>query len=149
MARASSFSVDIDERQLAAADKRLAQYAGRALQERIDKAYDAGTRLLVRPIQGEITAAGLVQTGRFRKSVAVKKPRLRGREIVARSVAPRSPLRHLLIQGHRIVTPGGRDTGRRTTPEPVVDRAYERHGDAVRSFINKRVLDLGETFSAF
>ena len=38
-------------------------------------------------------------------------------------VTPMAPHRHLIIRGHRIVTPGGRDTGRRTKPNPFVDRA--------------------------
>ena len=34
-----------------------------------------------------------------------------------------APHRHLIISGHRIVTPGGRFTGRRTAPNPFMDRA--------------------------
>jgi hypothetical protein len=38
-------------------------------------------------------------------------------------VGPTSPHRHLVIRGHRIVTPGGRYLGRSTRANPYVDRA--------------------------
>lgn len=42
-------------------------------------------------------------------------------------MGPTAPHRHLLIRGHRIVTPGGRYTGRMTKANPYVDRAASGH----------------------
>ena len=42
-------------------------------------------------------------------------------------VGPTAPHRSLVIAGHRIVTPGGRDTGRRTRPNPFVEAAASQH----------------------
>ena len=135
--------ITVDERALERAIKRLDKYQGRALSQRAQKAYLEGARLMVRPIQGQISAAGLVQTRRFLRSVKARKPRLRGNEMAVASVGPVDAKRHLLIRGHRIVTPGGRYTGRRTQPNPVVDDAFKDVGDEVKSFINQRVLDIG------
>jgi len=54
-----------------------------------------------------------------------------GRTIGTAIAGPNAPYRHLVIRGHRIVTPGGRDTGRRSRANPFVDRAV----DAARSLI--------------
>lgn len=135
--------VTIDQRALERALKRLDKYQGRLLHQRAQKAYLEGARLMVRPIQAHITSAGLVRSGNFRRKVRAQKVRLRGNEMAAATVGPRSPHRHLLIRGHRIVTRGGRDTGNRTQPYPVVDDAFRDVGERVKDFINQRVLDIG------
>ena len=143
-------SVELDMKAMARADKRLAGYMGKPLQRRAQQAYIEGARLLVNPIRQEIAAAGHVKSGAYRRSVKARRPRMRPGEMAVASVGPVRPTRHLLIQGHRIVTRGGRDTGRRTTGEPVVDRAFERLGGQVQDFIATRTLAVtGETFRSF
>ena len=145
-----SVSVELDAKAMARADKRLAGYMGRDLQRRAQQAYIEGARLLVGPIRTEIAQARHIDTGAYRRSVKARRPRLRPGEMAVASVGPTRPTRHLLIRGHRIVTPGGRDTGRRTQPEPVVDRAFERLGGQVQDFIATRTLALtGESFRSF
>lgn len=147
---AVSVSVTLDARAMARADKRLAGYMGKPLQRRAQQAYIEGARLLVEPIRREIAFAGHVKTGAYRRSVRARRPRQRPGEMAVASVGPTRPTRHLLIRGHRIVTPGGRDTGRRTVGEPVVDRAFERLGGQVRDYIASRTLAVtGETFRSF
>lgn len=52
-------------------------------------------------------------------------------------VGPTSPVRHLNIRGHRIVTPGGRDTGARTKPNPYVDRAVSGRIDEAKRIVSQ------------
>ena len=143
-------SATLDMKAMARADKRLAGYMGRPLQRRAQQAYIEGARLMVRPTRQQIRAAGLRKTGRFEKSVKARRPRLRSGEMAAASVGPVDAKRHLLIRGHRIVTTGGRDTGRRTEPQPVVDRAFAQVGQQALDFIATRTLAVtGESFRAF
>ncbi len=103
---------------------------------------------MVAPIRGQIQAYGLIQTRRFHRSVKARSARLRLNEMAAASAGPTDNKRHLLIRGHRIVTRGGRDTGRRTRAFPVVDDAFRAVGEQVKDFINEQVLALGEGFRA-
>lgn len=139
----SGIKVTVDQKAIDRQLKLLSKYEGRLLHQRAQAAYLAGARLMVQPIRGRITAHGLVKSGNFRRKVSARKPRLRGNEMAASVVGPRSPHRHLLIQGHRIVTPGGRFTGNRTRPHPVVDEAYAQVGERVRSFINEQIVNIG------
>lgn len=142
-------SVEVDQKALDRAIKRIEQYGGKPLERRARKAYLEGARLMVRPIQARITAAGHVQTGRYRRSVKARQPRTRAGELAVASVGPTDPKRHLLIRGHRIVTRGGVDTGRRTQGAPVVDEVYRAMGDRVRRFIDDQVIRIDSGFTSF
>lgn len=147
---ALAISATLDQKAMARADKRLAGYMGKPLQRRAQQAYIEGARLMVGPARQQIRAAGLRKTGRFQRSVKARRPRQRAGEMAAASVGPTAPHRHLLIRGHRIVTPGGRDTGRRTVAHPVVDRAFSVVGEQVLDFIATRTLAVtGTKFSSF
>lgn len=52
-------------------------------------------------------------------------------------VGPTSPVRHLIIRGHRIVTPGGRDTGARTRPNPYVWHAVSGRIDDAKRIVSQ------------
>ena len=138
--------VTLDQRAMDRAIKRLKRYEGRELQKRAQQAYLEGARLMVGPMR----RAGRYQdkTGTLRRSIKARRPRLRPGEMAVAAAGPTARHRHLIIRGHRIVTPGGRDTGRRTQPDPFVDQTYSAMGGQVRSFINARVVGLGETFRA-
>ena len=143
-------SATLDMKAMARADKRLAGYMGRPLQRRAQQAYIEGARLMRTPVRQQIRAAGLRKTGRFERSVKARGSRLRAGEMAAASIGPTDAKRHLLIRGHRIVTRGGRDTGRRTVPQPVVDRAFAQVGQQALDFIATRTLAVtGESFRAF
>ena len=143
-------SATLDMKAMARADKRLAGYMGRPLQRRAQQAYIEGARLMRTPVRQQIRAAGLRKTGRFERSVKARGSRLRAGEMAAASIGPTDAKRHLLIRGHRIVTRGGRDTGRRTAPHPVVDRAFAQVGQQALDYIATRTLAVtGESFRAF
>ena len=137
--RIGPIAIVVDEKSIARADKRLERYQGRYLHERAKKAYLEGARLGVRPIRAWTPA----KSGNLRRSVKAQNVRTRAGEMAAATVGPRAPHRHLITRGHRIVTPGKRDTGRRTTPNPFVDEAFNAYGQAALDFINARVLDIG------
>ena len=78
------------------------------------------------------------KTGTLRKSIKVRRERKFGGFAAAFGITTDyntavlvgpmhniAPHRHLIISGHRIVTPGGRYTGRRTSPNPFMDRASD------------------------
>lgn len=137
--RIGPISVTVDQRALDRADKRLERYQGRYLHERARRVYLEAARLGVRPIQ----AWAPVKSGALRRSVRARNVRTRAGEMAAATVGPRAPHRHLVIQGHRIVTRGGRDTGKRSRANPFVDAAFEAYGEQAQRFIRDRVLDIG------
>lgn len=122
----------MSDRQLAAFKKRVERYRGRPLRERTGRGAMAAGQYLARPIR----AASPVRTGKLKRSVKVKAVRAKagfGQTAFGANattvilVGPTAPHRHLVIRGHRIVTRGGRDLGRRTRPNPYVDRAIAAH----------------------
>jgi hypothetical protein len=149
---AGPISITLDTRALNAFKKRVERYQGKPLRYRMDRGtYEAG-KLLVPSVR---KAAPKGPTGNLKRSVSVF--RSRGGPSVKRMasglasgalsasfqggltqvyVGPGSriaPHRHLVIQGHRIVTPGGRDTGKRATGNPFVDEATRpRAAEAMR-----------------
>lgn len=79
-----------------------------------------------RYLLGPIKAATPVRSGRLRdrtKAWAAK------RGEIGAGVGPLAPHRHLVIRPHRIVTPGGRDTGRMTSGNPYIDATLETNKD--------------------
>lgn len=141
-------TVTVDKKAIDRQLRMLAKYDKRPLATRAQKAYLAGARLMVAPIRAQIQAAGLIQTRAFYRSVKARSARLRMGEMAASSAGPTDNKRSLLIRGHRIVTRGGRDTGRRTRAYPVMDDAFRDVGEHVKDFINEQVLALGEGFRA-
>lgn len=124
----------ISEKELAAFTKRVERFRGLPLRARMAKATLKAADYLVRPIRAN-TPKG--PTGNLRRQVRARPAKKRIGTTLAPTlgalVGPTSPHRHLVIQGHRIVTPSGRDTGRRSTPNPFVDEAVQRHkGEAMR-----------------
>lgn len=117
----------MSERQLAAFERRLARWQGRPLEDRARRGALAAAQYLARPIRA---TAPVGRTGNLRRSVRARTLRTRaGYRSLAALVGPVSPHRHLVIRGHRIVTRGGRDTGRRSRANPFVDRAVAAHRD--------------------
>ena len=127
----SEVSVQFDQKSLDRAKKTLAKYQGKPLADRLRRGATQAARLLVNPIR----AASPRKTGKLAGSVKAYSARVG----IGATVGPKAPHRHLVIQGHRIVTPGGRDTGRRTRANPFVDSVAASHGDAAVREI-KRVL---------
>lgn len=131
--------LQLDQKAVGRALARLENFRDEPLHIRMDKATKAAGALLVAPMQ----AAAPRKTGRLRKSIASRTVRNRDKAVFAKGttmalgadrvalVGPRAspwaPHRHLVIQGHRIVTRGGRDTGRRTAPNPFVYATAHRH----------------------
>lgn len=128
-------SVDIDPRAVARAQKVLAKYHGRPLQERLQRGTLQAARMLVGPVRA---ASPVGPTGNLRKSVRAAKSRT---DPLAAFVGPKAPHRHLVINPHRIVTPGGRYTGRRTSGNPFVDAAVQSRADDVARIVGEIVFE--------
>ena len=123
--------------------KRIDKLKGEPLAKRERAAISGAVRMLVTPIRSQTPE----RTRRLWWSVKVRALRKRswqagplsGTELAAYAVGPTAPYRHLVIRGHRIVTPGGRDTGRRSRKDPFVDRAVDPLEGQVRSFIDAQM----------
>jgi hypothetical protein len=121
----AAFSVEFDAKAIARITRKLEKAQGRPLMEKMRRATLAAADLLVQPIR---SAGPRNRTGLLRRSVRARAARKSfGVRSIGALVGPTAPHRHLIIQGHRIVTPGGRYTGRRTVANPYVDRAAAGH----------------------
>lgn len=130
--------VQVDQKSLARAKKTLEKYQGKPLEERLRRATLQAGKLLVPAIK----SAAPVRTGNLKNSVSALNPRGINGKLMSASVGPRGRLgahRHLVIRPHRIVTPGGRDTGRRTAGNPFVDEATRPRIESVKREIYKVV----------
>lgn len=144
MAR-TEVKVAVDDAAIQKALARIAAYDSPSLNKRAKKVFLSAAKLLVGPMR-RTTPRG--RTGNLRRSVTARANRTRGAEIAAATVGPKSRPgyhRHLIILGHRIVTPGGRDTGRRTEANPFVERTWTKNDARIKAFIAEQVTALGST----
>ena len=155
---ASPLAFEIDKRSVERAKKILAKYQGRPLAEKLERGTLQAARMLVNPIRA-VTPVG--PTGDLRKSIRAASPKnktvgfagafqplavlmgannIGGGIFRSAYVGPSSrvaPHRHLIARGHRIVTPGGRDTGRRTAPFPFVDIGTRGKVEEARAIVSR------------
>lgn len=143
--------LQLDQKAIARAQARLENFRDKPLHVRMDKATKAAAELLVAPMR----AAAPKRTGRLRASVKARTGPNHDRAVIGAGfqratggdrvglVGPKSPIRHLIIRGHRIVTPGGRDTGRRTSPNPFVDNVAARHQARALQLMREYIVTAG------
>lgn len=127
-AASGAFRLELSEKDIARGKAMLDRYQGKGLMFRMQKATLAAAKTLESPMR----AATPKKTGHLRRKTRAEQISQRTgfrtyAKSVNASVGPRSPHRHLVIRGHRIVTPGGRDTGRRSRANPYVDVVAQRH----------------------
>lgn len=147
----TSMALQLDERSLARGRRLLDKYRDAPLMTRMQKATLAGARVLEGPIRQATPVSHDDKPGQMRRSVRARSARVRTRYVPGRGwrsaasteavVGPRDPKSHLVIRGHRIVTRGGRDTGRRTQPNPYVDAVAERLMDRAVEEMREHIFD--------
>lgn len=100
----------------------LKKWGPRELEVDMRRANMVAARIAARAIKA---TAPVGKTGNLKKSVRARRARPGFGAVVAGPLGGRGlgAHRHLVIRGHRIVTVSGRDTGRRSRPNPFVDRA--------------------------
>ena len=150
MRGASSFMrLELDQKPLARGYAMLDRYRDAPLQKRMAKAVLAAAKVMEGPIRDATPVSHDKDPGGLRKSVKARPWRSRKTFVEGKgwrtqssteaNVGPLAPHRRLVIRGHRIVTRGGRDTGRRTRPNPYVDmvaaRQYKRAIEAMRAAV--------------
>ena len=151
-AASGAFRLELDPKAIARAHRTMERYAGGPLMTRMNQGALNAARLMVGPAKA---AAPLGPTGNLRKSIRAgtgnKGTYTGGVRGISKSKsfsfarvmaftpygnaasaylvpgARRAPHRHLVIRGHRIVTPGGRDTGRRSRPNDFIAVVARRH----------------------
>jgi len=126
----------LDERSYNAAMKRLEKYEGRKFTKRMEAAYLAGGRLAVSPMKRRAP-------GSLAKKVTTRKGRPPSGYFIQVGTKSRRPHAGLVAKGHRIVTPGGRDTGRRTRPNPYVEDTIAAYEGRIIKFISEATRDEG------
>lgn len=109
-------SAELDVKAVEREQRRLAKLTGAPLTDKLNKGTLAALRLLVPNVR---TEAPRGPTGNLARKVSARK----ARSGVGALLGSTAPHRHLVTRPHRIVTPGGHDTGRRTTGNDFVDRA--------------------------
>lgn len=137
--------IEVSERDLQRALARIAAYDSPVLSRRTKKVFVSAAKMLVGPMRRAAPRGG---RGTLRQSIIARTNRPREAELAAATVGPvkkRAFHRHLVIRGHRIVTPGGKDTGRRTAANPFVDRVWDNNEARVMKFVTEQVVALGTT----
>ena len=136
----------LDERSYQAALKRLEKYEGRKFTQRMEAAYRTGTQLTVSPMRRRAPK----KTGLLAGKISVRKRRPPTGYFIQIGSKSRAPHAGLVSKGHRIVTPGGRDTGRRARANPFVEETISGYEGRVISFItNATTKDGTRTFGTF
>ena len=129
----------LDERSYQRALKRLEKYEGRKFTQRMEAAYLAGARLTVSPMRRRAPK----RTGLLGRKVSTRKARPPSGYFVRVGTKSRAPHAGLVAKGHRIVTPGGRDTGRRARANPFVQETISSYEGRVIDFITKATTNDG------
>jgi len=129
----------------------LKKWEGHPFRTRVIKAHEAGARLLIAPMR----RVAPKRRGGLAKSISAKKafPTPRG-YIVGVGVKPRGGGKggahgHLLSKGHRVITPGGRNTGKSTPAHSFIQDTIEGHEDRVLRFIQEQSLNLEGATTSF
>ena len=122
--------IELDQKALARVTKKLHGLDSQGIADKLNK----GTLAALRIILPSVRAAAPRRTGTLAKSIKVGNARNGEKGAV---LAPHTRYRHLVIRPHRIVTPGGRDTGRRTTGNPFIDTAAAPRMDEAMAEVQK------------
>lgn len=129
----------LDQRSYDRAMARLAKYEGRPFKTRMEAAFLAGTRLAVSPMKRSAPR----RSGLLSRKVSTRKRKPPMGYFVQTGTKSRAPHAGLVAKGHRIVTPGGRDTGRRTAGHPFVEQTISGYEGRIIGFIAKATTDDG------
>lgn len=129
------WSFEVSQTDVARIKRKFQRASGKGLYASMQRANLAAGDL----IAGRVKQAAPRRTGLLRAAVKSRlEPRKGiGGKSTAVLVGPTAKAhhRHLIISGHRIVTPGGRFTGRRTAPNPFVDRAARGFGPKAAALV--------------
>lgn len=127
-------TVELDVKALARFRKRVERYQGLPLAQRMQKGTLEAARLLVPPTKAAAPVSHDKDPGGLRQKVKARQSRGANRQkTYGAEVTSTARHHHLVIRGHRIVTPGGRDTGRRSVANPFIDEAAApRAAEAMR-----------------
>jgi hypothetical protein len=127
-----AIQVKFDTTALSRVDRKLKAFQGPELAKRGGKLLRSALRPLPPAMRTQMSSAGIKRrSGKLSRSVKITRPRKRYGEVAAYTVGPTARHRHLVIQGHRIVTPGGRDTGRYSRNFDVIQPVADRYTDDV------------------
>lgn len=126
-------SVELDQKALARVTTKLHGLQGKGVADKLNR----GTLAALKILLPSVRAASPRRTGKLRSSIKVRKAS-RGTGAV---LAPGTPYRHLVIRGHRVVTPGGRYLGRSTKANPFIDAAVQPRMDQAMAAVQKALFD--------
>jgi hypothetical protein len=143
-AASGSFRLELDQKSFARGRRLLDHYQGAPLRTRMSKAPLAAARTMESAMRqaAPVGPPGDKHRGLLRKTVRAREFRAgRGPEPYGAALGPTAGHRHLPIRGHRIVTRGGRDTGRRSRPNPFVDAVTQRHYARAVAEMRRHIFD--------
>jgi hypothetical protein len=143
---APAISVELDVKAIRRMQKRAERFRGLPLGQRMQKGTLEAMRLLVAPVKRETPVSNDKDPGGLRNKVKARQSRARDvfgnmtkQKTYGAELTSTARHRHLVIRGHRIVTPGGRDTGRRSTANPFIDRAAEPRKEEAMRIVSRAI----------
>lgn len=138
--------IELDQRSLQRGYKLLDRYHDAPLRIRMDKATLAAAKVLEGPMRqaAPVGPASDGHRGLLRRTVRARQFRRGGGpEPHGAAVGPTAGHRHLVVRSHRIVTRGGRDTGRRSRPNPFPDAVASRHQARAIAEMRRHIFNTG------
>lgn len=145
-------SLQLDQKSLAKGRAMLDRYRDKPLRVRMAKAALAAAKVLEGPMKAA-TPDGPDNDPQLRKRTSARPRRVRKTFVEGKGwrtqsseeaiVGPRSGHAHLVIRGHRIVTRGGRYTGRYSRRNPYPDSVARRHQARAIAEMRKHIFATG------
>ena len=127
-------TLELDARAIEREQKRMLKFQGATVTDRLNKGTLSALRMLVPSVRAEAPRGA---TGNLARRVAARK----ARSGIGALLGSTAPHRHLVAQGHRIVTPGGRYTGRRTQANDFVGRAAAPRLDRALDEVQRAIFE--------
>ena len=145
--------LELDQKAVARAHALMDRYRDKPLYTRMQKASLAAAKLIEGPMRQATPVSHDKDPGVMRRRTRARSARVRTAYVIGKGyrskastealVGPVTGYSHLVIRGHRIVTRGGRDTGRRTRANPYVDIVAARMAPRAIAEMRRHIFQTG------
>jgi hypothetical protein len=130
----SIVDVQLDQKAVDRVSAKLATYDKKGIADRLNRGTLAAMQMLVPSVRN---AAPMGPSGNLKRKVKAQK----AKGGVGATLTSTDPVRHLVMRGHRIVTPGGRFLGRYSRSNPFIDIAVKPRLEQAIAEVQKALFD--------